>query len=57
MTAIDFITILFCRVDAEVGRFPQHSQGKLHPSEIVVNLHAIMVLPHFMRLEALGECG
>jgi hypothetical protein len=35
MTAIDFITILFCRVDEEVGRFPKHSQGKLHPSELV----------------------
>jgi hypothetical protein len=35
MTAIDFITIVFCRVDEEVGRFPQHSQGKLHPSELV----------------------
>lgn len=35
MTAIDFITSLFCRVDEEVGHFPQPSQGKLHPSEIV----------------------
>ena len=35
MTAIDFITILFCRVDAEVGQLPKHTQGKLHPSEIV----------------------
>ena len=35
MTAIDFITILFCRVDEELGFLPQHSQGQLHPSEIV----------------------
>lgn len=35
MTAVDFITILFCRVDEKLWNVPQHSQGKLHPSEIV----------------------
>lgn len=35
MTAVDFITELFCRVDDELGRHAKHSQGKLHPSEIV----------------------
>lgn len=35
MTAIDFITILFCRIDEELGHLPKHSQGRLHPSEIV----------------------
>lgn len=35
MTSIDFITRLFCRVDDELGYLPQHSQGQLHPSEIV----------------------
>ena len=35
MTAIDFIIILFCRVDDQLGYLPKHSQGQLHPSEIV----------------------
>ena len=35
MTAVDFITLLFCRVDDELGHLPQHGQGQLHPSEIV----------------------
>lgn len=35
MTAIDFITILFCRVDDQLGYLPKHSQGQLHSSEIV----------------------
>ena len=43
MTAIDFITILFCRVDDELGHLPKHGQGRLHPSEIVTlaMLHAL----------------
>jgi len=35
MTAVDFITELFCRVDDQLGHLEQHSQGQLHPSEIV----------------------
>lgn len=35
MTAVDFITKLFCRVDDEIGYRAKHSQGKLYPSEIV----------------------
>ena len=35
MTAVDFITRLFCRVDDELGQLSQHEQGQLHPSEIV----------------------
>jgi hypothetical protein len=35
MTAVDFITRLFCRVDDDLGQLPQHEQGQLHPSEIV----------------------
>lgn len=35
MTAVDFITLLFCRVDDELGHLEKHKQGNLHPSEIV----------------------
>jgi hypothetical protein len=35
MTAEDFITELFCRVDDQLGHLEQHPQGQLHPSEIV----------------------
>ncbi len=35
MTAIDFITMLFCRVDDELGHLSKHGQGRLQPSEIV----------------------
>jgi hypothetical protein len=35
MTAVDFITLLFCRVHDEFGELPKHVQGLLHPSEIV----------------------
>jgi hypothetical protein len=38
MTAIDFITELFCPVDTrlnELGLNERHSQGKLYPSEVV----------------------
>ena len=34
MIAMDFITILFCRIDEERGHLPKHSQGRLHPSEL-----------------------
>jgi len=35
MTTIEFITILFCRVDDAMVGVPKHSQSKLWPSEIV----------------------
>lgn len=35
MSAVDFITILFYRVDEEIGHLAKHPQGRLHPSEIV----------------------
>lgn len=35
MTTIEFITILFCRVDDKMVGVPKHSQSKLWPSEIV----------------------
>lgn len=35
MSAVDFITTLFCRVDDELRNVYKHKQGKLHPSEIV----------------------
>lgn len=35
MTAVDFITELFCRVDEEIGHIAKHPQGRLYPSEIV----------------------
>ena len=35
MTTVDFITGLFCRVDAEMKDVPKHPQAKLYPSEVV----------------------
>src|SRR3990170_1366879 len=35
MTTIDFITILFCKVDDAMRAVPKHPQAKLYPSEIV----------------------
>lgn len=35
MTTIDFITILFCKVDDAMREVPKHSQAHLFPSEVV----------------------
>lgn len=35
MTTVDFITELFCRVDATMGAVSKHPQAKLYPSEVV----------------------
>lgn len=35
MTTVDFITVLFCIVDDQIGHMPKHSQAKLYPSEVV----------------------
>ena len=35
MTNVDFITLLFCRVDDKLPDVKKHSQTKLHPSEAV----------------------
>lgn len=35
MTAVDFITELFCRVDDAMKDIPHHSQAALYPSEVV----------------------
>ncbi len=35
MTTVEFITILFCRVDDKMLAAEQHTQANLHPSEVV----------------------
>src|SRR3990170_7879810 len=35
MTTIDFITILFCKVDDAMREVPKHPQAHLYPSELV----------------------
>lgn len=35
MTTVDFITELFCRIDAAMTDIPKHPQASLYPSEVV----------------------
>lgn len=43
MTAVDFITDLFCHVDEAMGGVPKHPQAHLYPSG-VVTLSPLFVL-------------
>jgi hypothetical protein len=44
MTAVDFITILFCRIDEELGHLPNHRQGRLHPRPVGTQIVTLALL-------------